>query len=109
MFQNSLNNQLAITNWLNNTNASQSACAFRTNSVIFANSAQLEHSTHTWIIYSGAKHHITPHLSLFTDLEPVTSGLHLPNGNIAVVSHIGTIRLTADICPQDVLVVPQFQ
>lgn len=46
---------------------------------------------------------------MITDPQPISSELHLPNGNIVAVSHIGTINLTADIHLKDVLVVPQFQ
>ncbi|XP_074323590.1 uncharacterized protein LOC141660503 [Apium graveolens] len=96
--------------WINNaSNQCAGIHKFYTNSVIFANHTQLSSSNHCWIIDSGATHHITPDLSLLDSSTAVNSEIYLPNGDIYVVSHIGTVQLTPYLCLQNVLVVPKFQ
>lgn len=96
--------------WITNSN---NQCAgsksYSINSVIFANHTQIQTShKYSWIIDSGATHHITHHLNLLTNFTPVNSKIHLPKGDISTVSHIGSIQLASYLTLQDVLVVPKF-
>ncbi|XP_074378465.1 uncharacterized protein LOC141720002 [Apium graveolens] len=61
-----------------------------------------------WIIDSGATDHVTPYFHLLHNPSSCTSVLHLPNGNVAHVTHIGYIVLSPHITLHDVLCVPTF-
>lgn len=105
------NNASAYAQWI--TNAANSCAGinsiFSSNSVIFASHTQFNSTKHTWIIDSGATHHITPYIDIIDNPYSVNSELHLPNGDISIVSHIGNVSLPNDIVLKDVLVVPTFQ
>lgn len=95
--------------WLsNNTNHVAGTSDYHTNSIIFASHVQRNHPAHIWILDSGATHHITPYLHLVDSPIPVHSTLHLPNGEMSIVTHIGKVTLSQNIVLKDVLVVPTF-
>lgn len=48
-------------------------------------------------------------IHLVTDLKPIESQFHLPNGEMSPVTHVGIVQLTTSITLRDVLVVPKFQ
>ena len=47
----------------------------------------------SWIIDSGASDHITPHLNLFSSVQPLKHPTYItmPNGKQSKVSHIGSV------------------
>ena len=67
-------------------------------------------SIDSWIIDSGATDHMTPD---FTDLIdpiplPTPTKIHLPTGDTALISHIGTVTLNTGLSLKKVLFVPSF-
>lgn len=95
--------------WINSGVNQVSGTIFKTNSVVFASPVVVVDSAkETWILDSGATHHITPYLELVHNPIPVNSQLHLPNGDHSDVTHLGTVQLTSDITLHQVLVVPTF-
>lgn len=64
--------------------------------------------TMMWILDFGAIYHITPHLTLLTDVQTFHSSLHLLNGNTADITHIGRVILAPDLILDKVLFVPSF-
>lgn len=76
---------------------------------MFARPVTFSNSHKIWILDSGATHHITSQLNLVHNPVSLESNLHLLNGEISKISHIGNIHLTPDITLQKVLVVPFFQ
>ena len=73
-------------------------------------SSQKEDTIHVtpqdWIIDSGAIDHMV-YTTTITSIKHVT--VKLPNGGESVmVTHIGTVRLSADLALENVLCVPYF-
>ncbi|XP_074350686.1 uncharacterized protein LOC141690015 [Apium graveolens] len=62
----------------------------------------------TWLLDSGATDHVTCHYHLLENHVPMNSYLYLPDGNMAVITHSGTVRLPNSIILQQVLCVPSF-
>lgn len=66
-----------------------------------------------WIIDSGASDHTRPSLSLFKNKGILNRPYFItrPNGNgkRSLVRHLGSLQLSADICLENVLCVPDFQ
>lgn len=64
----------------------------------------------TWVLGTGATHHVCNTLSLFTHSQSVTSiNITLPTGLSVKVSCIGTVCLSPKFELHDVLYVPSFQ
>jgi hypothetical protein len=64
---------------------------------------------HTWIIDTGATDHMINSISLFTSIiTTISSKVKLPNGKFALVTHIGTIKISAHLTLTNVLCVPSF-
>jgi len=64
---------------------------------------------HSWIIDTGATDHMISTVSLFTSVTAtISSRVKLPNGNYAMVTHIGTVKLSEHLILHDVLCVPSF-
>jgi hypothetical protein len=62
-----------------------------------------------WIIDTGATDHMVCSLSFFTTITATTSKfVKLPNGQLASVTHIGTVRISASLILTYVLCVPSF-
>lgn len=65
-----------------------------------------------WIIDTGATNHMVSSLDMLNDIKTVSSikGREvLPNGDITMVTHIGSCRLTEAGKVQDVLYVHDFE
>jgi hypothetical protein len=64
---------------------------------------------HTWIIDTGATDHMINSISLFTSITAtISSKVKLPNGKFALVTHIGTVKISAHLILTNVLCVPSF-
>jgi len=62
-----------------------------------------------WIIDTGATDHMVCSISFFTTITITTSKfVKLPNGQLASVTHIGTVRIYVSLILTDVLCVPSF-
>ena len=63
-----------------------------------------------WTIDSGASSHVCSDLHMFTTLTPVSSvSVSLPNGTRVLITHTGTIHISASLILYNVLHVPDFQ
>lgn len=102
-------NPNSSTPWIHNVTSQATGNKFQTNSVIFASPVHFTTSLNTWIIDSGATHHITSYIQLVTNSIPITSDLYMPNGKKCCVSHIATIYLDSEIVLKEVVVTPNFQ
>jgi hypothetical protein len=64
---------------------------------------------HSWIIDTGDTDHMVGSVHLLTTIiDVISSHVNLPNGQKALVTHIGTVRLTATLVLTNVLCVPSF-
>nr|KYP57695.1 hypothetical protein KK1_003965 [Cajanus cajan] len=63
----------------------------------------------SWVLDSGASHHITPLYALF-DVHSLSTSLRIivPTWNTMMVDKIGTIRLSSNIKLHNVLHIPEF-
>lgn len=61
-----------------------------------------------WILDSRATNHVTPYVQLLSDVKSWNSQLYLPNGQMATVTHVGSIQLALDIRLESVLCVPSL-
>ena len=62
----------------------------------------------TWVIDIGATDHIVHSVHLFTNFTAISTNVELLNGETAMVSHIGSISLSATLVLHNVLCVPSF-
>ena len=90
--------------------------------VVASNSINFKHSVfstkivnrraydlHTWVIDTGASDHIVCSIQLLTSYTEISHTMvELPNGEAAIVTHIGTIQLSSHITLTNVLCVPTF-
>ena len=68
-----------------------------------------DYNIETWIIDTGATDHIVYSVSLLTSITAIShSMVQLPNGESAVVTHVGTIQLSSHITLTNVLCVLSF-
>ncbi|XP_073067135.1 uncharacterized protein [Primulina eburnea] len=63
----------------------------------------------SWIIDTGATHHICCALGLFCTLKFFISNVTLPNGSMVPSTHIGSVKLSSDLTLENVLYVPHFK
>ena len=62
-----------------------------------------------WVLDTGAIDHIVHFVKLFTKItSSISPFVQLPNGERVVVTHIGTIQVTASLVLENVLCVPAF-
>ncbi|KAL8139918.1 hypothetical protein V2J09_005939 [Rumex salicifolius] len=63
-----------------------------------------------WIIDSGATHHITPNLSLFSSYEALSTPdfITMPDGSQSQITHVGIVKLNDQYVLRNVLCVPGF-
>ncbi|XP_019224674.1 PREDICTED: uncharacterized protein LOC109206313 [Nicotiana attenuata] len=82
---------------------------FKSCGLLACNFSRVEDST--WIIDSGATHHMTPNSSFLTDIKPLVLPylVTLPNGYKVKVICTGTLTLSSEISLTHVLLVPSFQ
>ncbi|KAL5543954.1 hypothetical protein UlMin_007738 [Ulmus minor] len=68
-------------------------------------------SSRTWILDTGATHHVCHDRTLFESFEPnnVTSYVTLPNGQKVSIARIGKVRISSSILLDKVLFVPSFK
>ncbi|XP_030934597.1 uncharacterized protein LOC115960041 [Quercus lobata] len=75
-------------------------------------SAQITHRTafggNVWVIDTGATDHIVYSVNLLTDFTAVNCVVALPNGETALVTHIGSICISENLVLTNVLCVPSF-
>ena len=65
--------------------------------------------SHTWLIDSGASHHMSGRRALFCDMVPITSRfIRLPNGETTFATHEGTVPLQGSLTLTRVLFVPHL-
>ncbi|XP_077215980.1 uncharacterized protein LOC143850645 [Tasmannia lanceolata] len=70
--------------------------------------ASFKNST-PWILDTEATDHMVSCVSLLSSITCIgTNPVKLPNGNLALVSHIGTVSLSPSLVLKDVLCVPSF-
>ena len=66
----------------------------------------------TWVIDTSATNHIACFMHLLTSFSEISHTMvELPNGESAIVTHVGTIKLSSHIIPPpppNVLCVPSF-
>lgn len=62
-----------------------------------------------WILNSGATDHMVHSLHFFTSITSIVQiFVKLPNGDMAKVTHIGTVKLTSTLTLENVLYIPSF-
>ena len=67
-------------------------------------------SRNTWVIDSGATHHVCHDRNLFVSLDSsVVNFVNLPTGPKVRISGVGLVRLNKDILLQNVLFIPKFR
>ena len=67
------------------------------------------YDSNTWVIDTGAIDHIVCYVHLLTTIIAITQSIvQLPNGETALVTHIGTVTLSSSLILQNVLYVPSF-
>ncbi|KAL5547823.1 hypothetical protein UlMin_003054 [Ulmus minor] len=68
-------------------------------------------SSRTWILDTGATHHVCHDRALFESFEPsnATSYVTLPNGQKVSIARIGTVRISSSLLLDKVLFVPSFK
>ena len=65
--------------------------------------------SHVWVIDTGASDHIVCSVSMLTSITSISHCVvKLPNGESAIVTHIGTVQLSAQFTLHNVLCVPSF-
>lgn len=62
-----------------------------------------------WILDSGATDHMVHSLQFFTSITSIVHiSVKLPNGDMAKVTHIGTVKLSSTLTLENVLCIPTF-
>ena len=62
-----------------------------------------------WVIDIGATDHMIHSISYYTSItSTLNTHVNLPNGEIALVTHIGTIQISKKLVLHNVLCVPSF-
>jgi hypothetical protein len=62
-----------------------------------------------WIVDTGATDHMVCSISFFTSITTIIStNVQLPNGAIATVTHIGTVKISDSLILTEVLYIPSF-
>lgn len=92
--------------WYNPVHSNQ----FAGKSFHFANDIypEMQYTSDTWIVDTGATDHITPFYHLLSDITSFHYVLHFPNGATTAITHIGSVTLSSDITLHNVLCVPLF-
>ena len=67
------------------------------------------YDSNTWVIDTGAIDHLVCFVHLLTTVTAITQSMvQLPNGEMASVTHIGTVILSSSLTLHNVLYVPSF-
>ena len=65
--------------------------------------------TTDWVINTGATDHMVHSVTCFTSITTIlNTHVNFPNGEIALVTHIGTVRISKKLTIYNVLCVPSF-
>ena len=77
---------------------------------VFSSQVDTTHLCSTdWILDSGATDHMIHSLHFFTSVTSIVHfSVKLPNGDMAKVTHIGTVKLTSTLTLENVLCIPSF-
>ena len=77
---------------------------------VFSSTIDISHLDPTdWILDSGATDHMVHSISFFkTITSTVQISVRLPNGDMARVTHIGTVQVSASLILENVLCIPSF-
>ena len=77
---------------------------------VFSSQIDTTHLCSTdWILDSGATDHMIHSLQFFTSVTSIVHfSVKLPNGDMAKVTHIGTVNLTSTLTLHNVLCIPSF-
>ena len=77
---------------------------------VFASQVDTSHLCSTdWILDNGATDHMVHSLQFFTSITSIVHiSVKLPNGDMAKVTHIETVTLTATFTLENVLCIPSF-
>ena len=63
----------------------------------------------TWILDTGATNHMVHSITQFTEITSIVQTcVYLPNGEQALVTHVGTVQVTSTLTLTGVLCVPSF-
>lgn len=63
----------------------------------------------SWIMDSGASDHICSFMRFFYDYKKIVPvNIRLPNGQIAIAKHVGTVKFSPDLIAHNVLFVHDF-
>jgi hypothetical protein len=91
------------------THIASSSSNVQQGTVISASCFSVVSSLDTWILDSGATHHVCSSLSLFTKYHNVNPiPVKLPNGSIVTTDIVGDINVTQHITLHNVLYMPKF-
>ena len=77
---------------------------------MFSSTIDISHLNQTdWILDSGATNHMVHSITFFkTITSSVQISVRLPNGDMAKVTHIGTVQVSASLILENVLSIPSF-
>ena len=77
---------------------------------VFSSQIDISHLSSTnWILDSGATNHMVHSIHYFTSITSVVQiSVRLPNGDMAKITHIGTVKLTSTLILDNVLCIPSF-
>ena len=77
---------------------------------VFSSSTVTTHiSSSDWILDSGATDHMIHSIQFFTSITSIVHiSVRLPNGDMAKVSHIGTVQVSPTLLLENVLCIPTF-
>jgi hypothetical protein len=91
-----------------------SSCLLNTKHFVFYSSQSfhtpsIPHHKNSWIIDTGVTDHMVGSITFFTSIIVVVSSyVKLINGQIVLVTHIGTVKLSDSLVLANVLCVPSF-
>ena len=100
-------------NFIDTMSGTTSSLSFKPtlqHSIFFAKIVDKEcfHTT-DWVIGTGATDHMVHYVTCFTSVTTIlNTHVNLPNGEIALVTHIGTVRISEKLTLYNVLYVPSF-
>lgn len=100
-------NALLINNVVGNN--SSGIHSFSTNSVMFVYPMKFIQFDKSWILDSGATHHITLYFHLINNAKIINSECHSPYGDLCTLSQIVEVHISTDIALDEMLVEPTFQ
>lgn len=104
----SSSNTTLNSSWIQANTVSQMAGSFSQINDILAHNATVPVVNDSWIIDSGATHHITHNLASMIDVTTIQSEIHIPNGHSTSITHTGDINLSNNIILKQVLYAPSF-